>query len=44
MIVEKGYNAISGIRPQDIDSWADFKKVLKQLENPAAKEMYEVVW
>lgn len=40
---EKGYNAIGGIKPVDILKWADFKLVLRQLENPAAKEMYETI-
>lgn len=40
---EKGYNAISGIKAQDINRWADFKMVLKQLERPEAQEMYDTV-
>src|SRR5699024_7111176 len=40
---EKGYNAISGIKAQDINKWADFKMVLKQLERPEAQEMYDTV-
>lgn len=40
---EKGYNALAGIRPQPINSWAEFKKVLRQLKDPRAKEMYETV-
>ena len=40
---EKGYNAIGGIKPVDINKWADFKMVLRQLEKPEAKEMYETV-
>ena len=40
---EKGYNAIGGIKPIDINKWADFKMVLRQLEKPEAKEMYETV-
>lgn len=37
---EKGYSTIPGVRPQPINTWAEFKKVLKQLKDPAAKEMY----
>ena len=37
---EKGYSAIAGIRPQPINTWSEFKKVLMQLKEPAAKEMY----
>lgn len=40
---EKGYNAISDIKVQDINRWADFKMVLKQLERPEAQEMYDTV-
>ena len=40
---EKGYNAIVGIRPVDMTSWADFKKVCRQLKKPEAKEVYETV-
>ena len=40
---EKGYNAISGIRPQDITKWSDFKQVLRQLEKPEARQIYYTV-
>lgn len=40
---EKGYNALAGVRPQPINSWAEFKKVLRQLKDPRAKEMYETI-
>ena len=40
---EKGYNALAGIRPQPINSWAEFKKVLRQLKDPRAKEMFETI-
>lgn len=40
---EKGYNAIDGIRAIDINKWADFKQVLRQLEKPEAKEMYDTI-
>lgn len=40
---EKGYNAIGGVRPQDITKWSDFKMVLRQLEKPEAQEMYETI-
>jgi hypothetical protein len=40
---EKGYNAISGIRPVDIAKWSDFKLVLRQLEKPEARQMYDSV-
>jgi Holliday junction resolvasome RuvABC ATP-dependent DNA helicase subunit len=34
---EKGYNAIDGIRAIDINKWADFKLVLRQLEKKEAQ-------
>ena len=40
---EKGYNALAGVRPQPINSWVEFKKVLRQLKDPRAKEMYETI-
>ena len=40
---EKGYNAISGIRPVDIAKWSDFKLVLRQLEKPEARQMYDSI-
>ena len=40
---EKGYNAIAGIKPVDITKWSDFKLVLRQLEKPEARQMYDTV-
>lgn len=40
---EKGYSAIPGAMAQPIDKWSDFRKVLKQLKDPKAKELYETV-
>ncbi|MGD1413418.1 ATP-binding protein [Bacillus stercoris] len=42
---EKGLNAIAGIQFMPINSWADFKKVNKQLTKNAekAKEMYQTI-
>lgn len=40
---ERGYNAIPGIIAQDITSWADFKKSVKQLKDPAVKEKFKCV-
>lgn len=40
---EKGYAALAGIKPQPINSWSEFKKVMKQLKDPRAKEMYETI-
>ena len=40
---EKGYNAIDGIKAVDINRWADFKQVLRQLEKPEARDMYSTI-
>ena len=40
---EKGYNAIDGIKAIDINKWGDFRQVLKQLEKPEAREMYDTI-
>ena len=40
---DKGYNAIDGIKAVDINRWADFKQVLRQLEKPEAREMYSTI-
>lgn len=40
---EKGYNALSGIKVQDINKWSDFKMVLRELEKEEVKEMYDTI-
>lgn len=40
---EHGWNAISGAMAVDITCWADFKLILRQLEKPEAKEMYNTI-
>jgi hypothetical protein len=40
---EKGYNAISGIMAIDMNTWSDFKKVLKQLRKPESKEKFDSI-
>lgn len=40
---EKGYNALAGIKPQDITKWSDFKLVLRQLSKPEARQLYDTV-
>jgi hypothetical protein len=40
---EKGYNAIPGAMAQPINSWSDFRKVLRQLKEPKAKERFETI-
>ena len=40
---EHGWNAIAGAKAVDITKWADYKQVLRQLEQPAAREMYDTI-
>lgn len=40
---EKGYNAIPGAMAQPINTWNEFRKVLRQLKDPKVKEIYETV-
>ena len=40
---EKGYNAIDGIKAVDINKWSDFKVVLRQLEKPEARAIYDTI-
>ena len=40
---EHGWNAIAGAKAVDITKWADFKQILRQLEQPAAREMYDTI-
>jgi hypothetical protein len=40
---EKGYNAIDGIKAVDINTWSDFKLVLRQLKKPEAQAMYDTI-
>lgn len=38
---EKGYSALSGIRPIDVNKWTDFKRIVKLLETKEMKEKYK---
>lgn len=40
---EKGYNAIPGAMAQPINSWGEFKKVLRQLKEESVKEKFETI-
>ena len=40
---EKGYNAIPGVMAQPINNWAQFRKVLRQLKDPKAKEKFYTI-
>ncbi len=40
---EKGYSAIPGAMAQPINSWSEFKQVLRQLKTDQAKESFETI-
>jgi hypothetical protein len=40
---EHGWNAISGAMAVDILKWVDFKGIIRQLNTPEAKEMYNTI-
>lgn len=40
---EKGYNVLGGVKPVDITKWSDFKLVLRQLEKPEARQLYDTI-
>ena len=40
---EKGYNAIPGAMAQPINSWSEFRKVLRQLKEPDVQAKFETI-
>ena len=40
---EKGYAAIPGAMAQPINSWGEFKKVLRQLKEDSVREKFETI-
>ena len=40
---EKGYNAIPGVIAQPINSWAEFKSVLRELKKPEVKAKFSTI-
>lgn len=40
---EKGYNAIPGAMAQPINSWSEFRKVLRQLKQPEVQAKFETI-
>lgn len=40
---EKGYNAIPGAMAQPINTWSEFRKVLRQLKDVKVKEQFETI-
>ena len=43
LATEMGYNAINGITALPITKWLDIKTAVKELKNPKARELYDVV-
>ena len=40
---EHGWNALAGVKGVDILKWSDFKLVLRQLQKPEARAMYDTI-
>lgn len=40
---EVGTNFLSGVRAQNVSKWSDFKLILRQLEQPKGREIYDTV-
>lgn len=40
---EKGYNTLAGVMAQPINSWSEFRQVLKQLRSDEAKQTYATI-
>ena len=40
---EKGYSTLANIMVDPINSWAEFRKVLRQLKDERSKEMFETI-
>ncbi len=40
---EKGYSAIPGVMAQPINSWSEFRQVLRQLKEPSIKEKFSTI-
>ena len=40
---ERGYNALPGVIVQDITSWGDMKKVMRELKKPEVREAYDAI-
>ena len=43
LAAEKGYNAIPGAMAQPINTWGEFRKVLRQLKDEKVKERFETI-
>lgn len=43
LAAEIGYKAIPGVRAIDISTWADIKKVVRELKDPRARDMFQTI-
>lgn len=43
LATEKGYNAIPGAMAQPINTWAEIKKIVRQLKNPEVQKKFETI-
>ena len=40
---ERGYNALPGVYPQDVNSWGEMKQILRELKKPEVKDRYSTI-
>ena len=40
---ERGYNALPGVLPQDVTSWAEMKQVMRELKKPEVKANFDAI-
>ena len=40
---EKGYSTIPGIMPKPLNTWSEFKKVLRELKDPEVQKIFQTV-
>lgn len=40
---ERGYSAIPGVIAQDVNSWGEFKQVVRELKKPEVKERFKTI-
>ena len=40
---ERGYNAIPGIRAQDVSTWGELKQIVRELKKPEVQDVYKSI-
>lgn len=43
LAAEIGYKAIPGVKAIDVSTWADIKKVIRELKDPRAKDLFKTI-